>query len=404
MESVGRLAYGIIFHLGGDDLHGERRQGHWPDNAVLVMALLDGSRQRPRNADPVTSHFQGLLLALTIEKRGSQRFGVFCSQEEDLTRLDAAMDSIESLLAARTAFAVLSLSQISKAGLRGKVACGADIEEVRVGFVGARHGRLHCLQSCVGDNSDRVQTDRASESNRSPGHFLHNLRAGQSERIGLEQAAELGFGNLMVAADQSDHSFAVGLHIDHRLDEIRCRKVQKRGDFLDGPFSRGFDPAGGFAPGCGYFRFERGRNLRFFDIGGVGTLVACGNFVFARGCENLKLVAQAAPDRTRIGLDGPKLQPASGKDPFINGVHLVIFSSGIVGIGVKRVPVLHQELPAAHQAEARPDLVAKLGLYLIEILGQIPVGTDFSPNQIRDDFFMGRAEAEFTIVSVANSQ
>ena len=121
-------------------------------------------------------------------------------------------------------------------------------EEVRVGFVGTGDGRLHCLQSCVGDNSDRGQTHGARESNGSSGHFLYNLRAGQSERLGLEQAAELGLGNLMVAADQSHHRFAVGLHIDQSLDEICCRKVQEGGDFFDGPFTRGFDPAGALAP------------------------------------------------------------------------------------------------------------------------------------------------------------
>ena len=55
-------------------------------------------------------------------------------------------------------------------------------------------------------------------------------------------------------------------------------------------------------------------------------------------------------------------------------------------------------------AQARPHLVAKFGLYLIEIFGQIPVGADFSPNQIRDVLFFGGAEAEFTILSVAYSE
>ena len=36
-------------------------------------------------------------------------------------------------------------------------------------------------------------------------------------------------------------------------------------------------------------------------------------------------------------------------------------------VGVKRVRVLHQEFTAAHDAEARPDLVAELDLDLVEI-------------------------------------
>jgi hypothetical protein len=41
--------------------------------------------------------------------------------------------------------------------------------------------------------------------------------------------------------------------------------------------------------------------------------------------------------------------------------------------GVKGIGVLHGELAPAHDAEARPDLVAELGLDLIEVPRQLPI-------------------------------
>src|SRR5260370_40398441 len=42
-------------------------------------------------------------------------------------------------------------------------------------------------------------------------------------------------------------------------------------------------------------------------------------------------------------------------------------------VHVKGVRILHQELAGAHDAEARPDFIAELGLYLIEIDRQLLV-------------------------------
>ena len=64
------------------------------------------------------------------------------------------------------------------------------------------------------------------------------------------------------------------------------------------------------------------------------------------------------------------------------------------------VGVLHDELARAHDPETRPDLVAKLGLDLIEIQRQLTMGTDFPACNIGYHFFVRRAETEVALVAI----
>jgi hypothetical protein len=47
---------------------------------------------------------------------------------------------------------------------------------------------------------------------------------------------------------------------------------------------------------------------------------------------------------------------------------------------------------AAHDAEARPHLVAELGLDLVEVDRQLAVALELAPRDVGDHFFMRRAE------------
>ena len=58
----------------------------------------------------------------------------------------------------------------------------------------------------------------------------------------------------------------------------------------------------------------------------------------------------------------------------------------------------------AHQPEARPDLVAELGLDLVEVHRQLLVTGDVALGEIGDDFFMGRAEAVLAAEPVVHLQ
>ena len=64
------------------------------------------------------------------------------------------------------------------------------------------------------------------------------------------------------------------------------------------------------------------------------------------------------------------------------------------------VGVLHEELAAAEQAEARPDLVAELHLDLVERQRQLAVGPHLVTHGRGDDLLMRGAEAEVPAVPV----
>src|SRR5207244_4855307 len=73
-------------------------------------------------------------------------------------------------------------------------------------------------------------------------------------------------------------------------------------------------------------------------------------------------------------------------------------------VDVKRIRVLHEESAAAHEAEARADLVAELDLDLIEVLRQLAVGADLAAHEVGHDFLVRRAEAELAVVAVAHAE
>ncbi len=64
------------------------------------------------------------------------------------------------------------------------------------------------------------------------------------------------------------------------------------------------------------------------------------------------------------------------------------------------IRVLHQELARAHHAKARPDLVAELGLDLVQVQRQLTVAFHLTAHQVGDDLLVGRAEAELALVPV----
>ena len=68
------------------------------------------------------------------------------------------------------------------------------------------------------------------------------------------------------------------------------------------------------------------------------------------------------------------------------------------------VRVLHDEFTAAHQAETGTDFVTELGLDLIQVDRQLFVAVQLVAAQVGDHFFMGRAHAELTAMTVFKAQ
>ncbi len=73
-------------------------------------------------------------------------------------------------------------------------------------------------------------------------------------------------------------------------------------------------------------------------------------------------------------------------------------------VDVERVRVLHDELAAAHQPEARAHLVAELHLDLVEVLRQVAVRAYFAAHEVGHHLLVRRAEAEVAVVAILDAQ
>ena len=71
---------------------------------------------------------------------------------------------------------------------------------------------------------------------------------------------------------------------------------------------------------------------------------------------------------------------------------------------MERVRVLHEELARPHHAEARPNLIAKLRLDLVEDHRQLAVALDVAPRDVGDDLLVRGSDAEVTLVAILEAQ
>ena len=120
--------------------------------------------------------------------------------------------------------------------------------------------------------------------------------------------------------------------------------------------------------------------------------------------EHDELVREIAADRAALRHHRDRLQPHARKGAQISDEHPVVGVLGAGKIHVERIGVLHQELAPAHQAEARPHLVAELPLQVIEIERQVFVGADIGAKDLGDHLLVGRPIEHVTLVAVLDAQ
>jgi hypothetical protein len=73
-------------------------------------------------------------------------------------------------------------------------------------------------------------------------------------------------------------------------------------------------------------------------------------------------------------------------------------------VEVEAVGVLHQELAAAHHAEARADLVAELPLDVVERARQVAVALHVVAEDRGDHLLVGRPVEHLAVVAVLDAQ
>ena len=141
-----------------------------------------------------------------------------------------------------------------------------------------------------------------------------------------------------------------------------------------------------------------------FDVRGVLAARAPHEGVLADGGDGHELVAGVAADLAGLGLDGAPLETAAGEDPRVRVVHVLVGVLEVVGVGVERVRVLHQELAGAQQPEPGPELVAVLPVDLVEVDGQVAVAGVLAGDERGDHFLGGGREAEPGVLAVVEPE
>src|SRR3546814_4459786 len=125
----------------------------------------------------------------------------------------------------------------------------------------------------------------------------------------------------------------------------------------------------------------------------IGRLLGVGvidDKVFAGVGNDLKLVAARTAYRAGVGGNGTKLQAQALEYAHIGIVHAVVAGLGRGFIAVEGVGILHGELTATHQAEARAAFVAEFGLYVVEIQRQLTPAVYLVAGDVGNDFFRCR--------------
>ena len=102
--------------VGGDGQRGQTNgvggDGDGPDDAVLVVGLLDDGLHGAGDADAVGTHDGGLLFARFVEEQGVEGLAVFGAELENVADFDGAAD-FQGLAAVDAGFARLGQTQIA---------------------------------------------------------------------------------------------------------------------------------------------------------------------------------------------------------------------------------------------------------------------------------------------------
>ena len=140
-----------------------RRDAQRPDDAVLVVALLDDRLQRARDADAVAAHDRRLARAGLVQKRRVQLLAVFRAELEHVADFNRAAD-FQRLAAFRAGFAGGDGAQI-KPIRHLDVALDGDVAQMETILVRAGGHAVRAAQTFIGKNLAR-----------SVGHIRHSAK------------------------------------------------------------------------------------------------------------------------------------------------------------------------------------------------------------------------------------
>src|SRR5690606_32106924 len=372
-----------------------------PDDAVGIVVLFDGGCDDAADADAVTAHDHCLFAAFLAEYLRAHGLAVLGAELEDVADLDTPSD-FQGALAVRARIPAHHVADVLDAAWRA-VAPPVDTGEMMAVAIGAT-GEIgeHC--SGAVDNGGDGQVDGTDGADAAADGGFHFSLAGEGQ--GGRHAGEFfGFDVVehVVASQHQRHQAAVLLALhDQGFHRALGTDAKVLADLVDGTNTRGGHFGQRLRVGR---RGGQGRNrFGFFDIGGVAAAGGKGDVVLARIRQHMEFVGKAAADAAGVRQHGAEVEPQAGEDVAVGAVHEIVgLLQALLG-EVEGVGILHDEFPRPHHAEAGADLVAELGLDLVEVGGQLLVAADLAADEVGDHFLVGGAEAEVTLVAVVDAQ
>src|SRR6195256_4291723 len=158
-------------------LEGRDRCG--PDDAALIVVLLDGRGHDARHADTVAAHVERGLAARLIEHQRLHGLAVLAAQLEDVTHLDTARD-LQAPLAGRAGVALDDVAQIRSAGA-GHIPLPVHARQMHVLLVGAAHEVRERERAVIGIHA-ALQSHEADVPGLRAGGLEDALRARHPQR------------------------------------------------------------------------------------------------------------------------------------------------------------------------------------------------------------------------------
>ena len=362
---------------------------------MLVVVLLHDGGQRAGDADAVAAHEEGALDAVLVGEGGAHGLGVLGAELEDLRDLDAA-GALEGRAAVRAGVAGLHAHEVGPL-VDLKVAARTGAREVVVDLVGAAGPRHALAQRLVADQAHALRQAHGPDEALVQAGELELLVA--HEVVGAKELARLDLVELVVAGDDGDDARAVLGHERERLARAVLGEAEERGHVLDAAEARGVDLLERAVAGTlGHGDLGRGG----LDVGREAA-VAVDELGLAGVGERHELDGGVAADLAGVGHDGQRVDAAALGDAGVGGLLLLVALLQRLLGGGEAVGVLHDELAAAHEAEARAHLVTELVLDLVERARELLVGAQLVLHEVGEGLLVRGAEGELAAVAVGDA-
>ena len=151
---------------------------------------------------------------------------------------------------------------------------------------------------------------------------------------------------------------------------------------------------------CSFVSSFDNMHFSFFYVCSIITFGAVNDFSFTAFSDYHKFVRTTTTDCTAICFYRTEGQTATVKYIGVSIIHRFVGYVQTSFVTVKGISVFHDEVTATHQTEARTTFITEFILNLIYVHRKLTIRTNITFNQGGYHFFVGRAKAVFTVVTV----